>query len=251
MVNHKEEHSQTITKAIDNFIFHCQYERNLNEKTLKAYKTDLNQFVTFLGYSELYIESIDKYVIKQYIRSISQFKPKTMKRKIASLKAMFNFIEFESESYVNPFRKIKIKIKEPLNLPTVMNINEIKKIIQLMYRELENLEMSQLYRRKALVRNIAIVELLFATGIRVSELCNLKCDDIDTKTGFIKVFGKGSKERIIQICQKEVLTALKDYQKLFAPSTFFFVNRLGNKTSSQSIRLLVKHYANFPAQTKI
>lgn len=250
MINNKEEHSQTITKAIDNFIFHCQYERNLNEKTLKAYKTDLNQFVTFLGYSELYIESIDKYVIKQYMRSISQFKPKTMKRKIASLKAMFNFIEFESESYVNPFRKIKIKIKEPLNLPTVMNINEIKKIIQLMYRELENLEMSQLYRRKALIRNIAIVELLFATGIRVSELCNLKCDDIDTKTGFIKVFGKGSKERIIQICQKEVLTALKDYQKLFAPSTFFFVNRLGNKTSPQSVRLLVKHYAKLSGTNK-
>lgn len=89
-------------------------------------------------------------------------------------------------------------------------------------------------------RDIAVVELLFATGIRVSELCELSCDAVDLKQATIKVFGKGSKERVIQICSVEVLKILRQYQRLFAPSKCFFINRLGNRLSSQSVRLLIK-----------
>ncbi len=93
---------------------------------------------------------------------------------------------------------------------------------------------------KAQTRDIAVVELLFATGIRVSELCELTCNAVDLKQATIKVFGKGSKERVIQICSTEVLEILKQYEQLFAPSEYFFVNRLGNRLSPQSVRILIR-----------
>ena len=233
----------TIRKVITDFIFHCQYEKNLNEKTIKAYRTDIEQFLQFVKdkFSERSsIYAINKDAIKEYIQYLSCFKAKTSKRKIATLKAMFNYFEFENDDFINPFRKIKLKLKEPLILPTVMQINEVKKILQLLYNEFHTNKFPASYKAKAQLRDIAIVELLFATGIRVSELCNLNCSDIDLKNGSIKVFGKGSKERIIQICQKEVLAVLNNYYKAVKPTSSFFINRLGRQISPQSVRLLIK-----------
>ncbi len=243
MIAIEKDYLEMTEKTVRDFIFHCQYEKNLSKKTLSAYETDLKQFLAFTISLNKVTKDIDKEVIKAYIQSISKMKPKTIKRKIASLKAMLNFIEFENDNYINPFKKIKVKIKEPFNLPTVMNFEEVKKMMQVMYNSPKYVKCPTTYAEKALVRNIAIIELLFATGIRVSELCDLECNNIDTRTGYVKVCGKGSKERIIQICQKEVLGILRKYEALFQPSTFFFINRLGNKTSAQSVRLLIKRYS--------
>lgn len=232
-----------IKEAISQFLFHCQYEKNLDEKTIKAYKTDLKQFESFVKRNEKTnsLNKINRSTLKLYIKYISNFKPKTTKRKLASLKTMYAFIEFENESFTNPFHKIKIKIKEPTTLPTVMNIDDIKKIFQSLYGESNNKQQTK-YKIKEQTRNIAIFETLFSTGIRVSELCSLKCSDIDFINGSIKVLGKGEKERVIQICQKEVLDVLKSYSELFNPTSFFFINRLKRQISPQSVRLLVKKY---------
>ena len=233
-----------LEDAINQFLFHCQYEKGLSPKTLIAYRIDLNQFATYINEIEesLDIYLIDRDILKGYIVRISHLKSKTIKRKIASLKAMFNFLEYEDDYYVNPFRKMRIKIKEPQILPTVMTIDEIKKILQFLYTEHNDNVNRDEYTFKAQVRNIAIVELLFATGVRVSELCGLKCENIDIQHGIMKIWGKGSKERIIQICQSEVLLALKKYFKLFKPQSFFFINRLNNPMSTQSVRLLIRRY---------
>jgi len=87
----------------------------------------------------------------------------------------------------------------------------------------------------------------FATGVRVSELCNLRPEDVDLRNGKIKVLGKGGKERVIQICQAEALSALREYYRLFSPAIknrfFFFINRLGSPLSPQSVRLMVRGYS--------
>lgn len=239
-----------LNKNIEDFLFHCKYEKNLDFKTIKAYQIDLDQFIFFVekNFAEVTsISEIKKELIKEYIKHLSCFKPKTCKRKVASLKAWVNFFEYENDEYINPFRKIKIKIKESQILPVVMSLNEIKKIFNSVYSDYNN-TYKTIYQRKTQIRNIAIIELLFATGIRVSELCSLKCDDIDLKVGSIRVFGKGRKERIIHLCQKDVLFALRNYKKEFNPETFFFKNRLGNQLSSQSVRLLIKDFAK---QSKI
>lgn len=234
--------SKTVDDALKDFMFHCQYEKGLCDKTIAAYQMDLGQLEKYLieKYSLKLVEGITKDMIKGYLQQIASYKPKTMKRKIASMKVFFSFYEFENEEFINPIRKLKIRLKEPQVLPTVMCATEIKMILQYFYQERASNMYRDNYTFKAQTRNIAIVELLFATGIRVAELCGLQRSDIDLVNGNVKVNGKGSKERIIQVCSKDVLFILKEYCELVKPVTFFFVNRLGKGVSTQSVRLLIK-----------
>jgi integrase/recombinase XerD len=93
----------SISEAKGEFIKHCKYEKKLSEKTQKFYGIDLDQFLQFLKIeeSELSIEKIDKTTLRNYLYKLSDFKPKTIKRKIATLKAFFNFLEFEDRIVVN------------------------------------------------------------------------------------------------------------------------------------------------------
>lgn len=237
-----------IKKAIENFKFHCKYEKNLNEKTLRAYDTDINQFLEiFFSYK---ITEVTKYDLKEYVGKLysNEYKIKTIKRKIAVLKAFFNYLEFDELIDINPFRKLRLSIKEPILLPKTLDLKEIKSILKYLYKlKKEHLKKESL-DYKLLVRDIVTIEILFSTGIRVSELSNLKIKDINIKTGNMKIFGKGSKERIIQICDFEVLTLLKEYSKIFDLENkeieYFLLNRLNRNFSEQSIRLMLKKYQN-------
>lgn len=240
---------ETVIEASENFIFHCKFEKGLSPKTIQAYTSDINQFVDFLSkknYSEKLTE-IDKKVLKDFLQFISNKKPKTIKRKIATLKALFNFLEFEDEIKINPFRKMRIQIKESKKLPSVLNISDVLKIFKSVYQVKAEISSQESYSYKEAMRNIAVLELLFATGIRVSELCNLKTKNIGQNFSFIIVKGKGDKERIIQICNKETVLALKEYQKEFKKvieqTGFFFINRLDRPISDQSVRFMIKKYS--------
>ncbi|MBF0650418.1 tyrosine-type recombinase/integrase [Dysgonomonas sp. GY75] len=244
-----------IKEVIKGFLFHCQFEKNLSTKTLRAYTTDLEQFAIYIKGTEdeKRFKSMTKDTLKSYLQKISNLKPKTIKRKVASLKAMLNYLEYEDDEYINPFRKIKVRLKEPSLIPSVMTLHEVKKILSIMYKELENSNNVNQCTYKALVRNIAIVEILFSTGMRVSEVCSLQLQDINLKTGVIKVFGKGSKERMIQICQSETISIIKNYYQLHKTQIKngnFFINRLGLLLSTQSVRLMVKSYVSKAGLTK-
>lgn len=236
----------TIQKAIQDFINHCRYEKKLNPKTIKAYSTDLRQFNSLLeARSILKIEEVGKPELREFLAYVSNLKPKSIKRKIATLKALFNFLEFDDQILSNPWRKIKIKIQEPKTLPTVLDIKEIGKMLGLLYKIKQSFSHEQSYSHKAALRDIVILELLFATGGRVSEITSLRAEDINLQTGLVIIQGKGSRQRIIQICNEEVLTLLRHYKKLWcgeiaASSSHFFINRIGRALSSQSIRNMVK-----------
>ncbi len=242
-------HSPLLEKTIERFLFHSQYEKNLSEKTLKAYATDLRQFAGFMidQRSVYSLPSISAEDLKQYVKSLSCFQPKTMKRKMATLKAMLNFIEMEDDDFINPMRKLKINIKVPFLLPPVMDSMEVTSILTTLYREKNACSGKTGHHYQEIIRNIAVVELLFGTGIRVSELCALRLSSVNLANGFIKVYGKGGKERVIQICQEAILEALREYQRLCLsssrPNTCFFINRRGHNLSSQSVRIMVKKLA--------
>lgn len=246
----------SISEAINAFLAHCHFEKNLSEKTIISYQLDLKQFAEFLK-TENYpdqITEITKDIMKSYLQELSHFKPKTIKRKIASLKAMFNFLEFEEHILINPFRKIKIRIKEAFVLPTVMTSNEIGAILKKAFDEKHSYPNKTSYAYKELIRNIAVLELLFASGVRVSELCNLKVENLNLSAGYLKVTGKGNKERLIHICEKETLQALREYffyfSNLIPDKGSFFINRLGNQLSDQSVRLMIKKYKNLAGISK-
>lgn len=246
-----------IQKALDDFIFHCKFEKHLNNKTLKAYTIDLRQFKHFmdtsLNVSEIML--VGKNELKQYIQFISDFKPKTIKRKIASAKAMFNFMEFEELIQVNPFRKVRISIKEPKVLPRVMTLQEASSLFSVVYQELgEYANKKDAYGYKEKIRDVAVVELLFGTGVRVSELCSVRYNDFGSDFSSIRVNGKGNKERTIQISNDETKKALQNYYNLFSEiietKQYFFINRLSNRLSEQSVRLMIRKYKEESNLTK-
>ncbi|WP_323596110.1 tyrosine-type recombinase/integrase [Aliarcobacter butzleri] len=234
-----------LPKAIEKFRFHCVYEKNLSLKTMHAYDADLNQFLEkFQNYK---INEISKFNLKDYVESLFNlsYKIKTIKRKIAVLKAFFNYLEFDEILEINPFRKLRLSLKEPKLLPKSLDIGEIKTILKYLYN-LKHICDKSSFSYKLLVRDIVAIEILFSTGIRVSELSNLKKNEINIKQGIIKILGKGSKERIIQICDREVLQLLKEYCILFKikdnVNKYFLLNRLNNNFSEQSIRAMIHKY---------
>jgi len=237
-----------LRQAIKEFKFHCEFEKNLSQKTLRAYEIDLEQFLSYENFQTFNMIDIDKNKIKSYIQSLYrlELKAKTIKRKVAVVKALFNYLEFEESIEVNPFRKLHISIKEPQTLPKTIELNKITKLLKYLYQLKDNYTNKDIYSYKALVRDIVVLEILFSTGIRVSELCNIKCDTININNGLITIHGKGDKERVIQICDSETKTLLKEYVKLFhntlSDNSFFLVNRLGNQLSEQSVRLMIKKY---------
>lgn len=241
-----------LEKLASGYVEYCQYQKDLNYKTLKAYRIDLRQFIEFICNSD---GGLSRAGLSNYVTFLHKsYKPKSIKRKIASAKAFLNYLEYEGIIEENPFMKMRLKIKEPLTLPKTIPINTIQSIFSTIYRELSLQKSASLYQHNTALRDIAVLELLFATGIRVSELCTLMGRDVDLLEGTIKIYGKGSKERIVQIGNQEVLASLKNYESAFKDKIrnagYFFVNRLQHRLSEQSVRLMINKYvemAGLPA----
>ena len=192
------------------------------------------------------LEWQEKKSIEKYIESLHRiYKPKSVKRKIASIKAFFHYLELEEIIDLNPFHKIQIKYKEPFILPKTIPLKNIETIISFAYLNYKNSHTN--YSKKTSLRNALILELLFATGIRISELCSLKIAQIDLTEYIIKIYGKGSKERLIQICNKNVQVLLNKYIKERMQDSsindYLLINRLHNRLSEQSVRNMITNYA--------
>ncbi len=234
--------SKMIKDVVDEFLWHCRYEKALDQKTIKAYRVDLNQFVACVSLNT-HIHSLSKFDVKCFLSSIECYQPKTITRKIASLKAMLNYYECEDDGFVNPMRRMQIKIKLPVRIPVAMTLEEIREILKMVYSRKNNAEVDNFVA----VRDVAIIELLFASGMRVSELCSLCNKDVDVIHGTIKIIGKGNKERIVHICQTDTLNALLEWNSVkteLSPGLPYFINRLNNRLSTQSVRLMIRKLAS-------
>ncbi len=237
-----------LQKAIELFNTHCIYEKNLSDKTMKAYNIDLNQFEAYEANKNCNVTTFDKFYIKEYMKYLFEknLKAKSVKRKIATLKIFFNFLEFEDFIEISPFKKMKFSIKLPQMLPKIISIKDLRKFFKYLYKHKKSFKNKNSYSYTAIIRDIAVIELLYATGMRVSELCYLKPSDIDIQRGIVNIFGKGSKERIIQVCDIEVKQALNEYYKLFAvkihENNYFFINKFNTMFSEDSVRYMITKY---------
>ncbi|MCH5281004.1 MAG: tyrosine-type recombinase/integrase [Lachnospiraceae bacterium] len=233
----------TLTTYTTDYIEYCECRKHLDPKTLKAYKIDLKQYNDFCSdLSDCFSRrTVDKFITFLH----KQYKPKTIKRKIASLKAFFHYMEYKELLDENPFTKLDIRFREAKLLPKTIPFHSIQTFLSTLYAQKE-LARSQ-YQLQCRIRDIAVIELLFATGIRISELCSLKPEDIDLENHTVLIYGKGAKERILQIGNPEVISALCLYQNTFQKEIsdcgYFFVNRLHHKLSDQSVRYMINHYA--------
>jgi integrase/recombinase XerD len=234
-----------MIEEVPSFLFHCEIEKKLTEKTLKAYQTDLSQFSKFLRQHE--IELVQKEELKKYLLELSKYSSRTMKRKVATLKAFYSYLEFEEKIEANPFRKVRVNIKLEQLLPETLTITEISSILKVAYLERLKVKDKRSYGYKEKARNIAILELLVASGMRVSELCSLRSYNVSVDFSSVKIMGKGKKERIIPITNAATQKALEENFQLFKEqieaTRFVFINRFGRGLSEQSVRFMVKHYA--------
>jgi len=177
-----------------------------------------------------------------YIVSLHQvYKPRSIRRKVASVKAFCGYLEYEGLLKENPFAKLRLKLDPPLILPRTISLPDIEGILVEAYKAKKKTP------GDIPLRDVAVLELLFATGVRVSELCALKPSDVRLTEGEVKIYGKGAKERFVQIANPAVLQALREYQtaciEKIEKSNSFFINRLGRPLSDQSVRNIVRKYA--------
>lgn len=237
-----------LQNTIDNYLNFCQYQKRLDGKTLKAYRIDLGQFSSQLPISSFSLVTTE--LLETYISMLHKtYQPRTVKRKIASLKALFHYLEYKDIVPINPFHKIQVKFREPVILPKTIPLNTIESFLSTMYQQQEVSHTP--FQKKCVLRDIAVIELLFATGMRISELCSLKPSDINLYNGDILIYGKGGKERRVQIGSNDVISILKKYQLEYQAEIqtcgYFFVNRLHQRLSEQSVREMINKYTSLAA----
>lgn len=237
-----------LQNLVDDYLDYCIQQKRLDTKTLKAYRIDLSQFSEYLTSRD--IIDITPGVLEAYIGSLHQkYKPKTVKRKIASVKALFHYFEYKDVININPFNKIQIKFREPIILPKTIPLYTVETFLSTVYKYRKDAKTE--FQKKNALRDAAVIELLFATGIRISELCSLKMNDVNLHDRTILINGKGSKERKVQIGNDDVVNILDEYKNTFGPEIknceHFFANQNGTILSDQSVRRMINKYTSLAA----
>lgn len=234
----------SLNILVSEYLDYCKHNKRLDDLTIKAYSTDLRQFID--KFSDKDVKCISVQNLEEFITELNgEYKPKTVKRKLASVKAFYHYLEYKDIINSNPFSKISIRFREPVTLPKIIPLPSIEAILKAAYKE--KTSGSTPRKRENSLRDIALLELLFATGMRISELCSLSPDSVDLNSQTILIHGKGSKERMLQIENESTLKALQDYyahyQDAIQKSCSFFSNKNGTPLSDQSARRIIRRYS--------
>ena len=222
-----------IDRYVEKFIRYLEIERNASKYTLINYSVDLKSLSEFL--KEEPIDKVDYISLRRYLAHVKgqNLSKVSIARKIASIRSFFKFLFREGIIKSNPASSLSTP-KRDKHLPKFLDEKEIVILLESPDRESE-----------AGLRDRSILETLYSTGIRVSELVGLNMDHIDHIGGVIKVFGKGKKERIVPIGER-ALQAIRDYLKARRPvakdSKALFFNKNGGRLTDRSIRRIVNKY---------
>ena len=176
--------------AINDFKNYLKIERNLSLNTIESYLFDVKKLIIYLKINKINKEplKLESEIIKEFIYHISkEIKPQTQARIISGLRRFYDYLILEELIEINPMKNIETQ-KIGVHLPTTLTLKEIDKMIS-------NIKLTS----KTGIRNVAIIELLYSCGLRVSELVNLKISDLFFKESLIKVTGKWNKERFVPI----------------------------------------------------
>lgn len=244
---------KTFNEYLDEFIEYLKLNRNYSPHTIISYKTDLSQFAEYIAKSDLGKEQISTYesgnksvdftkielnFLKSYIAELSdpysgkkRYSRKSVSRKISVLKSFYKYLV--KKKYISKNTSAYILFpKTAKKLPSFLS-----------KKEMENL-LSQKYISEISILDKAIIELFYSTGLRLSELINLKIQNVYFGNRTLKVLGKGSKERIVPF-GKKAETALLNYIKIrdiciTENTDFFFVNNSGKKLYPMQVNRLIK-----------
>ncbi len=220
--------------AASTFIRHCQTIRKLSPHTIRAYELDLARFSQFFG-KRAVVGACDKTVIHNYVRhlfDVHTLKESSVKRHLATLRSLFRWLEEEEHGIEDPFRGARIRIRMPKRLPRVIARADLRRLL--------------LHDQPPAFADLTAyvaTEILFATGMRVSELAGLLDAAVDVEDGTITIIGKGNRQRRVFV-PDDLKSLLSDYRiaRDRSPTTAdtFLVNSRGHSASPQMIRRLVR-----------
>ena len=224
------------------YLYYLKVTKNLAKNTILSYERDLNDYLSFIikNYDIKNYDKITDEHIKNYLKSLSRrdIKATSITRKISSIHSFHKYLATEDLVKKDVSEKLR-KPKTKKTLPTVLNIQEVNAIIQQTYKSEEPLE----------VRNRALLELAYGSGLRVSELLELSIGDLHLNKGLVRVLGKGNKERIIPLGELAII-ALKEYiikaRLALNPKSqnALFVNKYGDKLSRVGFYKIIQTLAN-------
>ncbi len=229
----------SLERFQDLFIDYLISERGYSKNTIDSYSRELLRFITFISDITDDINSITQTNIVDYLRYLDTLglDRRTQHHNMVVVRQFFRFLLRERYINSNPSSLIDIP-KVRMNLPEYLTVEEVERLL-----------MQPDSKDKFGVRDAAILEVMYSAGLRASELCNLRTNDVNLDAGFIRVFGKGSKERLVPIGQKAILK-LKEYignaRALFIRSgqtDFLFLNKSGKRLSRVGLWKILKHYA--------
>ncbi|WP_462137960.1 site-specific tyrosine recombinase/integron integrase [Candidatus Mycalebacterium sp.] len=226
-----------IREFLKNFRRYLEYERNLSPHTVRAYMSDVRQFADFIIKNGLKLPAIEVRDINRYIAA--RFDKRNSKtstaRKIAAVRTFFRFLNIEGVMHGNP-AKSAVAPKRARPLPSFLSVDEIDALLRAMKPQDGPLAL----------RDRAMFELAYSSGLRVSELVSLKVEDLNFEQSLVRVFGKGGKERMVPFGSKAT-EALKRYFEIrdtFKPGTaHIFVGSKKTGITSRSVSRILKAYA--------
>lgn len=231
-----------IDNAIEEFINFIRVERQYSNHSITAYAKDLSELAIYIDEEKLgsNIKVVDFYVLRGFITTLydKELSKSSIERKISTLKSFFKFLYRRGIIADNPARMLKFPKKEKY-LPNVFNVDDIFTLLDLPDKS------TPMGMRDAL-----ILELLYGTGVRVSELVGLDRNAVDLNGMRILVRGKGKKERIVPLAP-ELISLIKDYYKVMydivsegrvVESDALIINRLGTRMTDRTIRRIVEAY---------
>ena len=230
--------------AIDRYLQHLKVERNLSENTLSAYSTDLGQFADFCideeevsSVGEVGESQVSNFMVSLLDRGL---KSRTASRKLSTVRGLFEYLLTEEEVDADPTEAVDAP-RYGRNMPTVLSLDEVERLLEAPDRSTPEGH-----------RDWVMLEVLYATGLRVTELVELKLGDIDMEGGYVDVVGKGDKQRIVPLGEVAV-DALEDYIDRIRPvllekhggagcTPYLFVTRRGSSMTRQGFWKNLKRY---------
>ena len=222
---------------IDSFLRFLQLEKGLSNNTISSYKTDIGGFNQWCADEAIKLSEVDLSYAESFIVSLRkrELAPASISRKISSLKALFIYLKKQQHIKTNPFQDLVLP-KIPKSLPKSMSMAEVNTL-------LDAPDTANFIG----LRDKTMLELMYATGLRVSELVNLKYSSFDFERSVIKVLGKGSKERIIPFGDSALswLNQYIDFRRqnnLSMNSKYFFISQKLSQVTRQSFWQRVEHY---------
>jgi len=222
-----------MEKYIEKFIRYLEIEKNSSSHTLLNYKLDLRDFNRFLSGTEL--EKIDYLALRKYLAVLKEkgLSSRSIGRRLSALRSFFRFLTRESYLKANPMLMLSSPKLEK-HLPSFMTEEEVARLIESAFAKDEKDELG--------LRNRAILETFYSSGLRISELASLSVEDTDFISGVIKVKGKGKKERIVPIGETAILAIRKYMGKRKKESTALFLNKNGSRLTTRGIRDIVEKH---------